>query len=165
MDKKVFILGSIFLILDQVSKVIVDTFLTVNQTVVVIKNFFSLTCVYNTGAAFSILEGKTLFLSFFTIIVLFMIIRMNKEFRDNKRNILAFGLLLGGTVGNLSDRLFLGMVRDFLKFKIFGYNFPVFNLADAFIIIGMCLLIISIIKGEDDSGSSSKRRSKERTVR
>ena len=83
---------------------------------------------------------------------------MSKEFVKNERNILAFGMLFGGIFGNLSDRLFLGMVRDFLKFKIFGYNFPVFNVADICITVGIGLLVIGMIKGEDSGGSSSRDR-------
>lgn len=164
MNKRVFALGAFFLAIDQISKIAIESFLNPGQYVSVIKNFFSLTCVYNTGAAFSILEGRTWFLTILSVIVLIMILKMSKDFIDNKRNILAFGLLMGGIFGNLSDRMFLGMVRDFLKFKIFGYNFPVFNIADTCIILGIALLMYSMIKGEDkcESSSSDKRKSESR---
>lgn len=164
MNKRVFTLGAFFLAIDQISKIAIESFLNPGQYVSVIKNFFSLTCVYNTGAAFSILEGRTWFLTILSVIVLIMILKMSKDFIDNKRNILAFGLLMGGIFGNLSDRMFLGMVRDFLKFKIFGYNFPVFNIADICIILGIALLMYSMIKGEDkcESSSSDKRKSESR---
>ena len=58
----------------------------------------------------------------------------------------------------LSDRIFFGYVIDFLSFKIINYNFPVFNLADTFIVVGVILLIIAIIKGEDKNGSKSNGR-------
>ena len=79
-------------------------------------------------------------------------------FKINKRNTLAFGMILGGILGNLSDRIFFGYVIDFLNFKIINYNFPVFNLADTFIVVGVILLIIAIIKGEDKNGSKSNGR-------
>ncbi len=163
MNKKVFALGAIFLALDQITKILVETWLAPNGTVNVIANFFSVTCVYNTGAAFSILEGRTIFLVALSLVVSIMLIRMSKDFIQNVRNEVAFGLLLGGIFGNLSDRLFLGMVRDFLKFRIFGYNFPVFNVADVCIVVGIGLLMISMCKGEDRSGSSSKDRGKGKT--
>ena len=75
------------------------------------------------------------------------------NFKNNFRNNMAFGLLMGGIIGNLIDRLFLGYVRDFLAFRIFNYNYPVFNLADTFIVVGVILLIIAIIKGEDKIGN------------
>lgn len=149
MNKKIFVLGTIFLIIDQITKMAIEVFLQPNEIVPVIRDFFSLTCVYNTGAAFSILEGKTWFLVMLSLVILIIILKMSKDFVKNSRNVWAFGLLVAGIFGNLSDRLFLGMVRDFLKFKIFGYSFPVFNVADMCIVIGIFILIIGMIKGED----------------
>ncbi len=158
MERKVFVYGTLFLVIDQITKILIESFLKIGETVPVVKNFFSLTCVYNTGAAFSILEGRVWFLTLLSLVVLIILLKMSKEFVKNERNILAFGMLFGGIFGNLSDRLFLGMVRDFLKFKIFGYNFPVFNVADICITVGIGLLIIGMIKGEDSGGSSSRDR-------
>ena len=158
MERKVFVYGTLFLVIDQITKILIESFLKIGETVTVVKNFFSLTCVYNTGAAFSILEGRVWFLTLLSLVVLIILLKMSKEFVKNERNILAFGMLFGGIFGNLSDRLFLGMVRDFLKFKIFGYNFPVFNVADICITVGIGLLVIGMIKGEDSGGSSSRDR-------
>ena len=88
-----------------------------------------------------------------------MILKMRKDFDDKRYVNVAFGFLMGGILGNLVDRLFLGSVRDFLKFRILGYNYPVFNVADMAIVIGVILLVINIFRGESD-GSSSKRRNK-----
>ena len=87
-----------------------------------------------------------------------MIIRYSYSFKKTKLNTYGFGLLLGGILGNLSDRLIFGYVKDFLDFIIFKYDFPVFNIADICIVIGVILLIISILKGEDNSGSKSSRK-------
>lgn len=163
MKKRTFVIGFIFLIIDQVTKIIVSSTIPENTDITIIKNFFSITNVYNTGAAFSILEGRTIFLSILSIIILIMLIKMSKDFIMNRRNIWAFGLLMGGIFGNFSDRLFLGMVRDFLNLKLFGYDFPVFNIADTCIVIGVFLLIISIFKGEDKSEDSSKHRKTDKT--
>lgn len=156
MNKKVFVYGVLFLFLDQMTKILIETFLKTGEVFVVIKDFFSLTRVYNTGAAFSILEGRVWFLSLLSVFVLIILLKMSKDFVNNGRNTWAFGMLFGGIFGNLSDRLFLGMVRDFLKFRIFGYNFPVFNVADMCITVGIGFLIYGMIKGEDESASSSK---------
>lgn len=157
MKKRTFMIGFILLILDQVSKIIISSTIPEGTSITIIRNFFNITNVYNTGAAFSILEGKTIFLSILSIAILIMLIKMSKDFIMNKRNIWAFGLLMGGIFGNFSDRLFLGMVRDFLDFKVFGYDFPVFNIADMCIVFGVILLIFSIFKGEDKSESNSRR--------
>lgn len=157
MKKRTFMIGFILLIIDQVSKIIITSTIPEGTSITIIRNFFNITNVYNTGAAFSILEGKTIFLSILSIAILIMLIKMSKDFIMNKRNIWAFGLLMGGIFGNFSDRLFLGMVRDFLDFKVFGYDFPVFNIADMCIVLGVILLIFSIFKGEDKSESNSRR--------
>ncbi len=158
MDKKIFIIAIFSLIIDQVSKAIVDAFLSVNETIPLIENFFSITNVYNTGAAFSLMEGKTWFLSILSVVILIMIFKMGKEFKMNKPNIIALGLLIGGIFGNFGDRLFLGMVRDFLKFRILGYHFPVFNIADMCIVVGVAILGISIMLGGDKVEDNRRSR-------
>ena len=66
-------------------------------------------------------------------------------------------LLIGGIVGNLFDRIFYKEVIDFLSFNIFGYMFPVFNLADTFICIGIFIIIIKLLKGEKNENSSTRK--------
>lgn len=149
MKRMSFMIATLMLIIDQVSKNIIDAYLSLNETVPVVSGFFSLTNVSNTGAAFSILEGNTWLITILSVIIMIILFKMSKEFSYEFRNVLAFGLLYGGICGNFADRLFLGMVRDFLKFNIFGYNFPVFNLADICIVLGVVLLGISILKGDD----------------
>ena len=75
-------------------------------------------------------------------------------------NTLAFGLLIGGILGNLLDRLIFGYVKDFLHFYIFDYSFPIFNISDIAIVIGIFLIIIAVLKGEEVNGrnKSNKRR-------
>ena len=88
---------------------------------------------------------------------LFLLFNYIKDFKENKRNIVAFSFIFGGILGNLCDRLFLGYVRDFLSFKVFGYFFPVFNIGDSLIVIGVILLLIAIIKGEDKKDVRRKK--------
>lgn len=149
MNKKIFGLSVFILILDQVSKSILETVIGFQKSIIVVKNFFYLHIVHNAGGAWSIFDNHSwifIVVSFLAIIVL---LKFMFNFKKNKRNNLAFGLLFGGIVSNLADRIFLGYVRDFLDFQIFSYDFPVFNLADVAIVLGVFLLMIAILKGED----------------
>ncbi len=158
MKKKIYVVSVIILMIDQLSKILSETFLSANKSLNVISNFFSLTYVYNKGAAWSIFKGQRVFFIIFSIVALIVVIKFTKDFVMSKRNIIGFGLLIGGILGNLLDRVFLGYVRDFLDFNIFGYDFPVFNFSDMAIVIGTLLLVIACFKGEDN-GSSSEEES------
>ena len=149
MNKKVLIIIATSLLIDQLSKILISMFLELNGKIVVIKNFFSLYFTKNYGAAWSTFANQVPFLFIISLVALFIVYRYMKTFKENKRNNLAFGLLMGGIMGNIIDRLFLGCVRDFLSFKIFSYDYPVFNFADTFIVIGVILVIFAILKGED----------------
>lgn len=157
MKKKISLFTLIFLTIDTISKIIIDNFFNLNESKVIISNFFSLTKVYNTGASWNILAGYRFILIILTLIILLLLVLYQKKFQENKRNILAFSLLYGGIIGNLLDRLIYGYVIDFFDFKIFGYNYPVFNIADICIVFGIVLLVVAILKKEDENGISSKK--------
>ena len=114
----------------------------------------------NKGAAWGIFSNTKIIILIGTIIALITIYHFIYCFKQNKRNTLAFGLLLGGLSGNLIDRLLFGYVRDFLDFYIFGYDYPVFNIADICIVFGVILLIIAVLKGEDTNEDNSNRKSR-----
>lgn len=158
MNRKIFCIAVVSLFIDQISKIIMSLLLNVNEQFVVIKNFFSFYFIENYGAAWSMFSGKAEFLIVISLLAIFIIYRYMYNFKTNKRNNLAFGLIVGGIFGNLIDRIFLGYVRDFLSFKIINYNYPVFNFADSFIVIGVFLLILAIIKGEDSSGTNKSNK-------
>jgi len=154
MNKKLVIaISAIVIFLDQLSKFLIGHFVKSNS-VLLIKKVLYLTYVKNFGVAFNMLNNKRFIIILFSVILLALIYNYMKNFKDNKRNILAFGLVYGGIIGNLIDRVFLGYVRDFIDFKII--NYPVFNIADSAIVIGIILLIIAIFKKEDlDNGVQS----------
>ena len=136
----------LLVVLDQASKIYLTL---VNKTspidLEVIRGFFRITYTCNDGAAFSILKGKRVFFIIMTIIVVFLIayyLLKNKVYWVEKYSLL---LIISGAVGNLIDRIMYGYVIDFLDFIIFGYDFPVFNIADSFITIGAIGLIVSIL--------------------
>ncbi len=162
MNRKIFAIAVISLLLDQITKIMIGMFLHLEEQVVIIKNFFSLHFIQNYGASWNLFNNRVEFLIGISIVAILIITRYMYSFKKNKKNNIAFGLILGGICGNLIDRVFLGYVRDFLSFKIINYHYPVFNFADTEIVIGVCLLIIAIIKGEDknEQNCSSEDRSK-----
>lgn len=149
MNQKILIIATITLLVDQASKAIIETILSLNEEFTIIKNFFSFHYINNYGAAWSILNNHTVFLILLSLFALLLIYHFMYLFKTNKRNNIAFGLVTGGLVGNLIDRWIFGYVRDFLSFRIFSYNYPVFNIADTAIVIGMGLLLYAVWKGED----------------
>lgn len=156
--KKIGIISLIVIIIDRILKVLVTNNFVLNVRNKIIDGFFYITNCHNEGAAFSLFSGNVLFLIFITLIVLFLIYRtINKE-NVNKIGILAYGLLLGGILGNLYDRIFYGYVIDYLDFRIFNFNFAIFNLADAAIVIGAILLIV--FEGSDNDGRKNNDRSR-----
>ncbi len=157
MQKKIIIYSIIFFTLDLISKVIVNNFVSLTESITVINNFFYLTNVHNLGAAWSLFSGQRILLIVVGIAALFFIFRWINDFKNNNKNIWAFSLLISGLLGNLFDRIIYGYVRDFLDFRFGSYNYPVFNLADTFIFCGVIVLILAIIKGEEN-GSKSNRK-------
>ena len=156
MKKKNIILTSIFLLIDIISKLLIDKYLVLNKSYKIINNFFYITKVYNEGASWSILWGMRILLILIRIIVLIGLFYYQRKFKENKRNILAFSLLYAGIIGNLLDRIIYGYVIDFIDFKIFNYDYPVFNIADMCIVFGIILMGIAIMKREDECEISSR---------
>lgn len=147
--------------LDQFTKSLIEKRLELGESFTVIKDFFKLTYVRNTGAAFSIFSGKVNLLILISWGILFYLIY--EMYLSFKKFLLPyfFSILIGGLLGNLYDRVILGYVRDFLDFKIFNYDFAIFNVSDMFVVIGTFLLIILLLtKGEMYETNSKKRRSK-----
>jgi len=156
MKKKIIILGIFLLIIDLITKYLVDVNFNLMETKEIITNFFSVTKVYNYGASWNILSGHRILLIIVTILILIALFYYDTKFIINTRNIIAFSLLYSGIIGNLIDRIVHGYVIDFLDFNIFGYNYPVFNFADICIVCGIILIGIAIIKKEDLNEASSK---------
>ena len=145
-NKKIYVIAIITLLIDFASKLVITNLLELNSGIVVIKNFFNLTYIGNTGGAWGIFQNSTLLLVGITIIFLGLFIYFLEKNKTTNFEKVCYGLMLGGIFGNLIDRSLRGYVVDFLNFKIFGYDFPVFNLADSFIIIGLFLMIIYYIR-------------------
>ena len=148
--KKILILFPLLLGLDLAAKYLVVTYMELHQTIPVIHNFFSLHYVENSGAAFGIFANGTLFLIMVGMLVLsFVIYAVIKVKTATWWVALTYALLLAGIAGNLFDRIFNGAVVDYLAFSLSSFHFPVFNLADSFIILAVGSLIISELKKKD----------------
>ena len=141
----------LLVVMDQISKELINIYLRLNESIKIINNLFYITNAHNEGAAWSILSGNTLFLIIITFISIYLIHKYTKEYKGIFKYI-----LYGGIIGNLLDRILYGYVRDFIDFRIFNYNYPVFNISDICIFIGMFILVIKIVKDEKD-GSTSRR--------
>ncbi len=159
------ILFAVFLIFDQLTKV----FFT-DKYIPVINGVFSFTYTQNTGAGFSVLSGKVWLLILLSVLFLIGLVVFN-HFQKNKSKLykVSYVLILSGAIGNLIDRIFLGYVRDFLSFDLI--HFPVFNIADSCLTIGIILLCIFFVfydkpkdknlvkEGQDDFTNNQKDNS------
>ena len=142
MNKKiVLIIGGILLLLDQIIK-----FIVINNNFTVIPGFLSLTYTENTGMAFGLNENNVILVILINIVILGIIIKFLKENIDKIDMVVFISLILilTGGFGNLIDRIFRGHVIDFIDVNLF--DFPVFNIADIYIIVGAIILVIAIVK-------------------
>ena len=139
------VLVIVLLGIDLLLKYLVSTYLT---TVNIIDNFFSLTYVLNDGAAFSLFASRTYLLILIALICLFFIIYELKNNLDDRVLSIGYSLVLAGLLGNFLDRLMDGYIIDYLSFKIFTCNFPIFNFADILIVVGIIIVIIKEILKE-----------------
>ena len=165
--KKVLLLSAIagtVVILDSISKIIVVATIQPNQPVRVLGGLVYLSLIRNSGAAFSMATGLTWLLALVAIGVVVVIIRMAPRLRSTPWAV-SLGLVLGGALGNLIDRIFRspgfmqGHVVDFVS--VFGPNaeyFPVFNVADSAITIGGISLVVTALLGIDFDGTSTRKK-------
>ncbi|MDF0174557.1 signal peptidase II [Staphylococcus pseudintermedius] len=146
----------IILIGDQLTKFIIRTQMTLGESFAVVPKFLYITSHRNNGAAWGILSGKMTFFYIITIIVLIaLIVFYIKEAKNNMLMQIAISLLFSGALGNFIDRVSSGEVVDFIDTVIFGYDFPIFNIADASLTIGVVLLIIVLLKDQKQKGKVS----------
>jgi signal peptidase II len=157
------VVATVGVVLDQVTKHLVETKLVFGDQIAVIEGFFYLTRVHNRGAAFGVLSNlpESIRLVFFvgvTLIALVVIVSFFRGLAPGDRLAAAsLGLILGGALGNLCDRVRLGEVVDFLHFKLWqGYAWPDFNVADSLIVVGVGLLILELIAIEGDDEAESE---------
>ena len=155
---------------DRVTKLMIARTIDLHESVPVIKGFFSLTHLRNPSGIFGLGPAKPLFFTVASFIALLFLVYLFRTLDPQRRaQHVAFGLIMGGAVGNLIDRtfcgeqLFRGPVTDFLNFSIRGHHWPPFNVADSAITVGVALFLLSVFlaskeEAADASGSSKTLR-------
>ncbi|MGN7761245.1 signal peptidase II [Paenibacillus sp. 22594] len=142
-----YLIALIVFLVDQGTKYLIATRLELAEQIPVIKDFFIITSHRNQGAAFGILQGQQWFFFLITVIVVAGIVwYLNKARATRKLLPTALALVLGGAVGNFLDRLLNGEVVDFLMFNFGSYTFPIFNVADSCIVVGVALIILDTLR-------------------
>ncbi len=143
--------------IDQATKLLVDRTMLLHDSIPVIEDFFSLTYIRNTGAAFGILADsheffrRSFLIAFSLAAIGFILIMLRRLPVNEKALTIALAFILSGAVGNLIDRFMYGEVIDFLDFYWNGYHWPAFNVADSFITIGVVIILyrLATTKGPD----------------
>ena len=146
----ILVLTIVLLLIDQISKIIITNSLSIGESKNVIDGFFSFNYVQNTGAAWGVLSNGSLILAILSAIFLIFFIKYIVDLKKlSMFSVFDFSLLLAGIMGNMLDRFIRGFVVDFFDFVVFSYDYPVFNVADIFIVVGIILLLINMfIEGD-----------------
>ncbi len=138
----------VVLVLDQATKLYIDSRFALYESVTVLENFFHITYVRNKGAAFGILSDSAYRIPFFIAVATLAalgILWYLKSLSDNQRLLhFALSLVFSGAVGNLIDRIRIGEVIDFLDVHWYQYHWPAFNVADSAICVGVALLLLDM---------------------
>lgn len=152
----VFSIALVIVILDQLTKIWVDTDMRLYESIPVIEGFFNLTYVRNTGAAFSMFADMSevyrvpFFVGVAIVAAVAILYFVHTTPASQKLVLVACGCVLGGAVGNLIDRVAYGSVIDFLDAYYGDWHWPAFNVADTFISIGVGLLLLSSVFARDE---------------
>ena len=121
--------------------------MTIGQSIPIIDNFLYITSHRNAGADWGIFQGKMMFFYLITLAVIAVVIvwMTRLDIKKDKWLMIALALILGGAVGNFIDRVLYQHVVDFIDTYILGYDFPIFNIADSALCIGVVLMAIDAI--------------------
>ena len=148
-----FVIAILVIAVDRLSKIWIAKHLALGQAIVVIPNFFRITHVLNTGAAFSMFEGaknqeivRYALIGFSVIAIVAVLIALWRTGRTVSLMSVSLALILGGALGNLYDRIWFKYVVDFLEVHIVHYHWPDFNVADSCIVVGACLLLLELLR-------------------
>jgi signal peptidase II len=149
-------LAAVIVVIDQITKYFIVQKFVLHETLF-ITPFFNLVRVHNTGAAFSLLADaggwQRVFFIVIAVAASVWVVWLLRRYPQQKLFCLALGMILGGAIGNLIDRVLFGSVVDFVQVHYAGYFFPAFNVADSAITCGAALLIWDGLRPQRDSAS------------
>lgn len=152
-----YLIALIIIGIDQLTKWLIVKQMDLYEQIPIIENFFYITSHRNKGAAWGILQGQMILFYVVTVLVIIGVIYyMEKHTRDHKLLSLSLSFILGGAIGNFIDRVFRKEVVDFLDFIIFKYDFPIFNVADSALVVGVTLVLITTFLDEKRKGKAVK---------
>jgi len=139
----------LLVLLDQGTKYLVVKNMELYESFSIIEGFLSLTSHRNKGAAWGILQDQMMFFYIITIIVVIAIVYyMQVHAKGDPMLAIGLGLVLGGAIGNFIDRLLHQQVVDFIDVMIFNYDFPIFNIADSALTVGVIFILIMTLLEE-----------------
>lgn len=144
-NKLLYVVAIAALMVDMLSKFLVSNCLVLSERIEVVPKFFYVTYTKNTGVAFSFLEGRMSFIVIMTVVILLLLVVYLTKRNLCRLEKVAYGLVLGGAIGNLLNRVMNGYVIDFIDVHIFSYHYPIFNLADTFIVVGIVLILFDMM--------------------
>ena len=145
---------AILILMDQISKYIIVKTMNIGESISVIGEVLQITSHRNYGAAWGMLQNQMIFFYIITIIVLIALIYFYyKEAADNLLMQCGLMLIFAGAIGNFIDRLFRGNVVDFIDTKIINYDFPIFNVADSCLTIGVFILLYELLFNQKEEKS------------
>jgi signal peptidase II len=151
-----YLIAILVILLDQVTKWLIVSKMAFGDSIPIINNILYITSHRNRGAAWGILQGQMWLFYAITLVVIFAIIYYIQKAAKGKWLLgISLALMLGGAIGNFIDRVFRKEVVDFIHTFIFGYNFPVFNVADSSLCIGVVLLMIVMLRDERETKEKS----------
>lgn len=142
------------ILLDQVSKLLIQAAMPLGHSIPLIPDFFAIVYVLNPGAAFGFLAAQAagvrnpFFIGISLLAIGFILYYRHRRVDDHLLASLGLSLILGGAVGNLVDRLRIGMVVDFIDVHYYQYHWPAFNVADSGITVGVSLMMLTMILDE-----------------
>ena len=142
------LIALLIILVDQITKWLVVKYMTLGESITVVENLLYITSHRNRGAAWGILQGQMWFFYIVTTLVIIGIVYYIRKFSADKLTGISLGLILGGAIGNFIDRIFRNEVVDFVHTYIFSYSFPVFNVADSALCIGVGLMVIAMFLEE-----------------
>jgi signal peptidase II len=155
--RKWLLLAAAIVVIDQITKYVIVQKFVLHESLY-ITSFFNLVRVHNTGAAFSMLADaggwQRVFFIAIAVVASVWVVWLLRRYPQQKLFCLALGMILGGAVGNLIDRVLFGAVVDFVQVHYGGYFLPAFNVADSAITCGAGLLIWDSFRPQRDEGST-----------